>query len=398
MWKHIAANALTLFIVLLFLGGGVITLGMNRYAAPGPLAQAICLRVEGGSNMRLVSVDLAGQGAIASPTVFRLGADYSERSDDLKQGSFLIPEAASMAEIVDIVTRGGQSTCGTEIVYRVGVTRILTEVRQLDPATSRFVELAQFDAAVDLVPPAYETVRAQADTRYRVAIAEGVTSWQIVTALNGLDVLETDVADIPPEGSLAPDSYEVVPGGEVAEVLARMTSSQAQILAEEWAERSDTTPVATPEEALILASIIEKETAITEERPLVSSVLVNRIRQGMRLQFDPTIIYGITRGVGILDRPISNADIDGRTEARLHGAIAYNTYQIDGLPAGPIANPGRASIEAALNPAATDLLFFVADGTGGHAFAATLEEHNANVARLRELEAQAPVGEPADGG
>jgi UPF0755 protein len=388
MWRHIAANALTLMIVGLFLAAGVIIWGVNRYDAPGPLAQAICLRVESGANMREVSADLEAQGAITSGTLLRLGADYAEKTDQLKQGSFLLPEAVSMAEIVDIVTRGGQSTCGTEVVWRVGVSRVLTEVRELDPATSRFVELAQFNAAVDPVPVAYEEVRARPDTRYRIAVAEGVTSWQVVQSLNAIDLLEGDVTEIPPEGMLAPDSYEVVPGGQVAEVLERMQSAQARILAELWAERGENVPVATPEEALVLASIIEKETAIAEERPLVSSVLVNRIRQGMRLQFDPTIIYGITRGVGILDRPISNADIDGRTEQRLHGEITYNTYQIDGLPAGPIANPGRAAIEAALNPAQTDLLFFVADGTGGHAFAETLDEHNANVARLRELEAQ----------
>jgi UPF0755 protein len=242
------------------------------------------------------------------------------------------------------------------------------------------------------VPPEYDQVRAEPDTRYRIVMAEGVTSWQVMTALNALDLLEGDVDAVPPEGMLAPDSYEVRVGDTVQSVLDRMGDAQARILAEEWANRGPDVPVATIEEALVLASIIEKETAIPEERPLVSSVLVNRIRQGMRLQFDPTIIYGITRGIGVLDRPISNADIDGRTEAVRHGEILYNTYQIDGLPAGPIANPGRAAIQAALNPAVTDLLFFVADGTGGHAFAATLEEHNANVARLRQIEAEAEAG------
>jgi UPF0755 protein len=390
MWKHIAANALTLLIVLLFLAAGAILWGVGRYSAPGPLTAAICLRVEPGANMRGVSDDLAEQGAITSPALFRMGVDYAGLSGDLKQGSFLISEGTSMAEVADIITRGGQSTCGTEIVYRVGIARVLAEVRELDPATDRFVELAQFNPATDPVPPEYADRRERPDTRFRIAVAEGVTSWQVMTALNSLDVLDGDVTVVPAEGALAPDSYEVTPGTPVADVLARMESAQAQILAEEWAERGEDVPVSTPEEAMVLASIIEKETAIAEERPLVSSVLVNRIRQGMRLQFDPTIIYGITRGIGILDRPISNADIDGRTEAVLHGEIAYNTYQIDGLPAGPIANPGRAAIEAALNPAQTDLLFFVADGTGGHAFAATLEEHNANVARLREIEAQAP--------
>jgi UPF0755 protein len=176
----------------------------------------------------------------------------------------------------------------------------------------------------------------------------------------------------------------------VAALVEQMASAQSRILAEEWAGRAEGLPVATPQEALILASIIEKETAIADERPLVASVLVNRLRQGMRLQFDPTIIYGITRGEGILDRPIRQSDIDGTTERRAHGAILYNTYQIDGLPAGPIGNPGRASIHAALNPAETDYLFFVADGTGGHAFAATLQEHNRNVELYRSLQAVQP--------
>jgi len=393
MWKALASNGLNLIILLLFLAGGIVLWGNNQYGAPGPLANAICLRVEAGSTMGRVSETLAAQGAIGSGWIFRVGADYSGRSGDLKQGSFLIEAGASMGDIVQSITGDGLSTCGTEVIYRIGVNRVIADVRELDPATNRFVDLVEFEPLVaEAVPPEYTDVRARPDTRYRIVAAEGVTSWQIVTALNGLDLLEEDVTEIPAEGSLAPDSYDVAPGDTVASLIERMVTAQSRILAEEWAERDDNVPVATPEEALVLASIIEKETAIAEERPLVSSVLVNRIRQGMRLQFDPTIIYGITRGIGLLDRPISNADIEGRTEQRLHGEITYNTYQIDGLPAGPIANPGRASIEAALNPAESDLLFFVADGSGGHAFATTLDEHNANVARLRQLEAEAAAG------
>jgi len=386
MWRNIASNALTLIIVGLFLGAGVISWAVNQYDSPGPLASPICLRVEGGSNMADVRDRLARDGALAQPWIFGAGADYSGKAEELKAGSFLIPAGASPAEIVDIVTRGGASTCGTQIVYTIGVGETLARVRELDPQTSAFVEIVRFLPLSEAPPAEYLAVREQADTQYSVQVVEGVTSWQVVTALNALDILEGEVATIPAEGTLAPDSYGVEPGTEAEAVIARMASAQAQILAEAWANRADGVPVATPEEALVLASIVEKETAISEERPLVASVLVNRIRQGMRLQFDPTIIYGITRGVGLLDRPISNADISGATEQRMHGDILYNTYQIDGLPVGPIANPGRAAIEAALNPAETDYLFFVADGTGGHAFAATLEEHNANVARLRAIE------------
>ena len=386
MWRSIASNALTLIIVGLFLGGGLITWAVSQYDAPGPLAAPICLRVEGGSNMTEVRDRLAGQGALAHPWIFGAGADYSGKATELKAGSFLVPAGASAAEIVDIVTRGGASTCGTQIVYTIGINETLARVRELDPATSAFVEIVRFSPLTEAPPAEYLDVREKADTQYSLQVVEGVTSWQVVTALNALDILDGDVETIPAEGTLAPDSYGVEPGTEVEAVIARMVSAQAQILAEAWANRADGVPVTTPEEALVLASIVEKETAISEERPLVASVLVNRIRQGMRLQFDPTIIYGITRGVGLLDRPISNADISGATEQRTHGAILYNTYQIDGLPAGPIANPGRAAIEAALNPAETDYLFFVADGTGGHAFATNLEDHNTNVARLRALE------------
>ncbi len=380
MWRHVASNALTFFVVALFLLGGLVTWGSGQYSAAGPLAQAICLRVEAGSNMRAVRDDLAAQGAISSGIIFGVAADYSGKADQLKAGSFLLAEAVSMQEIVDIVTRGGQSTCGTEVVYRIGIARVLIEVRQLDAATNRFEEIAKFEPAVAPVPPEYTAVRAEADTRFRIAVAEGVTSWQVMTGLNGLDLLEGDVAEVPPEGSLAPDSYEVIPGAQVADILALMTSAQAAILAEEWTKRADGLPVATPEEAMILASIIEKETGVVDERPVVASVFVNRLRQGMKLQTDPTVIYGVTNGQGVLGR--------GLRASELRAATPYNTYVIDGLPPTPIANPGRASIAAALNPATTDFVFFVADGTGGHAFANNLADHNVNVARWREIEAE----------
>ena len=380
MWRHVASNALTFFIVALFLLGGVVTWGTGQYSAAGPLAQAICLRVEGGATMRSVRDDLALQGAISSATIFGIAADYSGKAAQLKAGSFLVPEAASMEEIVDLVTRGGASTCGTEVVYRIGIARVLVEVRQLDAATNRFEEIARFEPDVEPVPPEYVAMRAAADTRFRITLAEGVTSWQVLTELTSLDVLEADVTEVPPEGSLAPDSYEVVPGTPVSAVLAQMTTAQAVILAEAWDDRAGGLPVETPEQAMILASIIEKETGVAEERGLVASVFVNRLRQGMKLQTDPTVIYGVTGGEGVLGR--------GLRASELRAATPYNTYVIDGLPPTPIANPGRASIEAALNPASSNFVFFVADGTGGHAFADNLDAHNLNVARWREIEAE----------
>ena len=183
---------------------------------------------------------------------------------------------------------------------------------------------------------------------------------------------------MPEEGRLAPDTYEVVRGTARADVLAQMAASQERILAAAWDNRQDDIPVSSPEEALILASIIEKETSVPDERRLVASVFTNRLRQGMRLQTDPTVIYGITKGEGSLGR--------GLRRSELRAATPYNTYVIPALPPTPIANPGRAAIEAAVNHDESPYIFFVADGTGGHAFSVTLAEHNQNVARWRQIE------------
>ncbi|RKT34581.1 UPF0755 protein [Roseovarius halotolerans] len=380
MWRHIASNVLTFLVVLVFLLGGVILWGQSEYNARGPLEEPICLRVERGSNMRAVSRKLQNEGAISNGTIFRVGADYTNKNSQLKAGSWLVPEGASMSEIIDLVTRGGASTCGTEVVYRIGVTDSEIEVRELDPATNRYVEKAAFKPGAEETPDAYETVRDQADTRYRIAVAEGVTSWQIVEGLKAVDVLAGEVTKTPPEGSLAPDSYEVRTGDSRAAVIEKMQAKQEAILNEAWEKRPDDLPVNSPDELLILASIIEKETGVPEERGQVASVFINRLRAGMRLQTDPTVIYGITKGEGVLGR--------GLRQSELRRATPWNTYVIEGLPPTPIANPGRASIEAAVDPAETDFIFFVADGTGGHAFARTLDEHNRNVARWREIEAE----------
>ncbi len=380
MWRHIASNALTLFIAILLAVGGVIAWGKAQYSAQGPLETAICLRVKSGSNMTRVSEDLAARGAITNPTIFRIGVSYSDKADKLKAGSFLVPAGASMAEIVDLVTRGGASTCGTEVVYRIGVNRAEIQVRELDPATTRFVEVAAFDPATGDAPAIYGDVRAQGDTRYRVAMAEGTTVWQVVQALEKADFLSGTVADYPPEGMLAPESYEVKSGESRAVLLAKMQKLQADRLAAAWRDRVEGLPFETPQEALTLASIVEKETAVVDERPVVASVFINRLRKGMRLQTDPAVIYGVTEGKGNLGR--------GLRQSELRRETPYNTYVVAGLPPTPIANPGEDAIRAVLNPADTDYLFFVADGSGGHAFAATLAEHNRNVAAWRAIEAQ----------
>ena len=380
MWRSIASNALSFFVVAIFLAGGVLLWSQKEFSAPGPLTQAICLKVDRGSNFSRVSKDLEERGAVSSGFLFRVGADYSDKTDDLKAGSFLVSEGASMAEIVDIVTRGGASTCGTEVVYRIGVTRVSAEVRELDPTTQRFVEKAKFNPAEDAAPAEYKRVREQGDTRYRIALAEGVTSWQVVEELKALDVLEGTVDELPIEGSLAPDSYEVRPGTTRQAVIADMQARQQAIIDEAWANRTDGLPLESKEEMLTLASIIEKETGVAEERRLVASVFINRLNRGMRLQTDPTVIYGITRGQGALGR--------GLRQSELRRETPYNTYVINGLPPTPIANPGRAAIMAAVDPEDSNYVFFVADGTGGHAFAETLDEHNRNVARWREIEAE----------
>lgn len=380
MWRHVASNAMTLLIVVLVCLGGLITWGVRSYEAPGPLSETICLQVESGSNIRRVSQTLAERGAVAYPRIFRVAADYTDRANQLKAGSFLIPENASMAEIVGIVTGEGLSTCGTEIVYRVGVTGQTMRVRELDPATSQYAVVTEFDPVSDEAPKAYEDLRAAADTRYRVALAEGVTSWQVVEALKAADFLAGETGDVPPEGMLAPDSYEVTPGLTRSGLLERMRLRQEDRLAAAWRKRVDGLPYDTPEEALIMASIVEKETGVPSERRQVASVFINRLEQGMRLQTDPTVIYGITNGQGVLGRGLRRSELDAETP--------YNTYLVDGLPPTPIANPGLASIEAALNPDTTEYLYFVADGSGGHAFAETLADHNRNVARWRAIEVE----------
>ncbi|WP_170338077.1 endolytic transglycosylase MltG [Ruegeria arenilitoris] len=380
MWRALASNALTFLVVAMFLLGGVILWGQSQYKAEGPLDTAICLRVKGGSNMNKVSRDLEDQGAISSATIFRMAADYTDKSQQLKAGSFLIPEGASMAEIIDEVTRSGASTCGTEVEYRIGVTRTQTRVRELDPATLNFVEVASFVVGEDEVPEVYQEKRNQADTRYRVSLAEGVTSWQVVEGLKAVDALTGEVSEIPPEGMLAPDSYEISPGDERTALLQKMQDRQQERIARVWETRQEGLPLSSPEEMLILASIIEKETGIPEERGQVASVFVNRLKQGMKLQTDPTVIYGVTKGQGTLGRGLRRSELRRNTP--------WNTYLIDGLPPTPIANPGLASLQAAVTPDETDFVFFVADGTGGHAFAKTLQEHNRNVAKWREIEAE----------
>ncbi|MGB0926467.1 MAG: endolytic transglycosylase MltG [Pikeienuella sp.] len=321
--KHLISNALTILIVVGALAAAAAGVGIQQFSAPGPLEEAKFVVLKRGANLTAASETLSEAGVISSPAIFRIGARYKKAGGKLKFGEYEIPAKASMEEVLDILVSGRS-------------------------------------------------------IQYKITFAEGLTSWEIVQVIKESDLLTGEVAEIPAEGSLAPDTYFVSRGTKRADLIARMQASQTRILETAWAGRQPDLPIKSMKEALILASIIEKETGVASERPEVAGVFTNRLRKRMRLQSDPTIIYGITNGEGPLDRPIYRSDIRKPT--------AYNTYVIDRLPPGPIANPGKDAIEAAVNPAETKAIYFVADGTGGHAFAETLREHERNVAAWRKIE------------
>lgn len=380
MWKHIASNALTVLIVGIIALAGVIGWGQNAYVSEGPLEEAIFFEVPRGASLTAVSRDLEEAGAIKNGTVFRLGARYSERDGDLKFGNYEIPAGSTMGEILDIVTAGGPSTFRYTSTFIVRSQGAETRVRERIPGQEALAEVATF-AAGEPLPEAYAAlVEANTPMIYRVSIAEGLTSWQITEGLKAAHFLSGEIEELPPEGALAPDTYEVTRGTDRATLLGLMAAAQERVLANAWENRQEGIPVNSPEEAMILASIIEKETSVPDERGLVASVFTNRLRQGMRLQTDPTVIYGVTNGQGVLGRGLRRSELRRETP--------YNTYVISGLPPTPIANPGRAAIEAAVNPLDSPYIFFVADGTGGHAFSVTLDEHNQNVRRWRQIEAE----------
>lgn len=384
MWRNIASNFLSIAVVLLVVVVGVLAWGQRQYVGPGPLAEAICFRVERGSNLSRVALQLAEQGAIHSSYIFRVGADYEERAGRLKFGSYLIEPRSSMQSIVQKLTEAGNSDCESDVNFRIGVNKTEIVASDFDVAMLRPTEVVRFDPALAEYPAVFTKMLDDQATRIRITLAEGVTSWQVVEALKRAEFLSGEVKEVPAEGYLMPGSYEIKRGASRAELLADMEARQRATIERLWAERAGDLPYDTPEEALVMASIVEKETGVPEERPVVASVFVNRLRQGMKLQTDPTVIYGLTGGKSVLGR--------GLRQSELKKDNPYNTYVIEGLPPTPIANPGEESIRAALNPAQSDYLFFVADGTGGHVFAKTLDEHNRNVAKWREIEAQKSDG------
>ncbi|WP_051909563.1 endolytic transglycosylase MltG [Paenirhodobacter enshiensis] len=380
MWRNIVSTFLTVLIVLLAALGGLVAWSQKQYEGPGPLTQGVCVKVSPGQSFAAVSEDLKAKGAISSAYIFRAGADYAGKAGSLKFGSYLIEPASSMAEIVEQLTSGGPSSCGTELNYVIGVTGEQMILREMDATTGQYVERAKFDPKTAKAPDGFDDTVKSADVRLRVTLAEGATSWQVVEALKLAPFLSGTVKDIPAEGSLSPDSYDLKRGTDRGALIAEMQKRQRAALDAAWANRAEGLPYDTPEAAMVMASLVEKETGVAEERPVVASVFLNRLAQGMKLQTDPAVIYGVTQGKGTLGRGLRQSELQRRTP--------YNTYAVEGLPPGPICNPGKAAIEAALHPADTKFLYFVADGSGGHVFAATLAEHNQNVANWRRIEKQ----------
>lgn len=298
--------------------------GVWRYVGPGPAGapgEITSVVLEKGSGLARIGDSLKSAGVISSAGLFALAARLTGAASDLKAGEYEFQPGTPMA-------------------------RVLADIR-----VGKVV-------------------------RHMVTIPEGWTSGMALDAIMAETAL-TGTAEEPPEGSILPDTYQVQRGDTRAEVIQRMRDARDKMLADLWETRQAGLPLTTPEDAVILASVVEKETGIADERPRVAAVFINRLRIGMPLQSDPTIIYGITRG-----RPLKR----GIRASELAALTPYNSYKIAGLPPTPIANPGREALAAVLRPPTTDELYFVADGTGGHAFASTYAAHERNVARWRSIE------------
>ncbi|SCA57558.1 conserved exported hypothetical protein [Candidatus Terasakiella magnetica] len=279
-----------------------------------------------------------------------------------------IPVGSGVSKIADILTREG-------IINNPLAFRIVLRFNKIDTGLKAGEYL--FPARVTPKKVA-QILQDGKSILHRVTFAEGLTSVEMVALLNGELGMEGIVMQTPPEGSLLPETYSFSKGLKREKMLSQMQGAMDKTLSELWQKRQDGLPLKSKQEALVLASIVEKETGISSERGKVAGVFINRLKKRMRLQTDPTVVYGITLGQEPLGRPLSKKDLKTPTP--------YNTYTNYGLPPTPITNPGRAAIEAVLNPSKTDALYFVADGSGGHAFAKTLREHNRNVSHWRKIE------------
>ena len=317
-----------LVAMLAFSGFGLVV--YHQYESPGPLDAARTIVVPKGEGRIAIAERLEKDGIITNRWTF-IGGHLVQsmfgvrKTPELKAGEYEIKDHASMRQVMDILAEGKS---------------IL----------------------------------------YKATMPEGLTSRQIVERLKAEANLTGDIAKVPSEGTLLPDTYQFSKGTSRQEIVERMQAEMQKHMAKLWEKRQADLPLRSMEDAVTFASIVEKETGKPEERDRVAAVFYNRLKKGMRLQSDPTIIYGITGGQGALGRGLTKAEIETKTP--------YNTYQINGLPPGPIANPGKAALEATLNPAKTNDLYFVADGTGGHTFSATLKDHNAAVQKWRETEKQ----------
>ena len=333
----IAGNAIITVILIGMLGvGGIYLYGKQKIEAPGPLQEDKIVNIPSRAGMTDIADILQREGVIVNNRWAFIGSVFALKARaDLKPGEYSFQKNASLRDVI-----------GTMVEGKV--------------------------------------------VQHSVTIPEGLTSEQIVDRLSENDIFSGTIREIPREGTLLPETYKFPRGTKREQVIQRLQQAQKRVLAEIWERRNPDVPVKTPEQLVTLASIVEKETGKPDERSRVAAVFVNRLKQRMKLQSDPTIIYGLVGGKGTLGRPIKRSEIMQPSP--------FNTYVVEGLPPGPIANPGRASLEAAANPARTRDLFFVADGTGGHSFTETYEQHQKNVARLRSLEKQNQndAVEPAD--
>jgi UPF0755 protein len=337
----VIGNAVFTLLVLVAIAVGVaLYFGKQRFEAPGPLPEDKVVNIPRGLGIRDIADLLQREGVIDQPYVFMGGVIVLKARGELKYGEYQFTKHASLADVVDTIIE------------------------------SKVVQ-------------------------HSFTVPEGLTSEQIVARLLENNALSGQIKEIPREGTLLPETYKFTRGMTREQIIQRMQQAHRRVLQEVWEHRMQDLPIKTPEQLVTLASIVEKETGRADERTRVAAVFVNRLKNKMRLQSDPTIIYGLTGGKGTLGRPIMKTEIEQPTP--------YNTYVIDGLPPGPIANPGRASLEAAANPARTKELYFVADGTGGHLFSDNYADHQKNVARLRGIEhgntpPSVPAGSNQNGG
>jgi UPF0755 protein len=333
--------------------------------------------IVGNALMTLILVTMVGIGG-----AYVWGKQTLESPGPLQDEKIVnIPARAGKGDIADVLSREGVIDVNKWVF--IGSVLALKAGTELKPGEYAFQKNASLRDVIG-------TIVEGKVVQHSVTIPEGLTSEQIVARLTDNDIFNGSIREIPREGTLLPETYKFPRGTPREQVIQRMQAAQKRAIADIWERRTSDSPLRTPEQLITLASIVEKETGRADERSRVASVFVNRLRQRMKLQSDPTIIYGLVGGKGTLGRPIKRSEITQPSP--------YNTYVIEGLPPGPIANPGRASLEAAATPARTRDLFFVADGSGGHTFSESYDAHQKSVAKLRAIEKQVQndTVEPAD--